>query len=122
MMRETENVRQIKGESLRRWFWSDYFDLIVWLGYEDEITGFQLCYDKKKKQRVLTWKEGSGFSHDRIDDGESFPDKYKATPILTADGIFEKENIAVRFSEESKKIEKRIADFVYTKITEYRVK
>jgi hypothetical protein len=118
MMREIKKVRQIEGESRRRWFWSNYFDLIVWVDDEDEVSGFQLCYDKQVYQRVLTWKKEYGFSHEQIDDGESNPGRYKASPILVADGIFEEEKIASLFRDQSPEIEKKIADFVYTKILE----
>jgi hypothetical protein len=122
MMYETKSVRQIKGEPLRRWFWSDYFDLIVWINDDRDITGFQLCYDKNKFQRVLTWKKESGYSHDRIDDGESNPGRYKSTPILAADGIFEEEKIAALFKEESSNLDKQIADFIHSRILEYGIK
>jgi hypothetical protein len=122
MMNETKNVRQINGEPRRRWFWSDFFDLIVWFKDESDIIGFQLCYDKNRYQRVLTWKRDAGYSHDRIDDGEGTPGRYKATPILAADGIFEEERIAGLFKEDSQQIEKQIADFIYAKILEYGIK
>jgi hypothetical protein len=121
-MHETKNVRQIDGEPFRRWFWSDFFDLIVWISDNKEIAGFQLCYDKNRYQRVLTWKKDAGYSHDRIDDGEISPNKYKATPILTADGIFEEKKIAELFKEESGSIDKLISDFIYSKILEYGIK
>ncbi len=121
MMHETKSVRQIKGEPLRRWFWSNYFDLIVWVDEKNDLIGFQLCYDKDKDQRVLTWKRDSGYSHDRIDDGENNPGRYKSTPVLAADGIFEEKKIAALFREESGGIDKEISDFVYTKIREYGI-
>jgi len=49
MLREVPNVRQIKGESKRRWFSDDYFDLIIWLDETDEIVGFQLGRDRGHK-------------------------------------------------------------------------
>ena len=118
-MIETKSVRQINGEPRRRWFWSNYFDLIVWFNSENDIIGFQLCYDKNRYQRVLTWKMESGYSHDRIDDGEGSPGKYKGTPILAADGIFEEGKIAALFKEESQSIDKQIAGFIHEKILEY---
>lgn len=119
MMIETKNVRQIDGEPLRRWFWSDYFDLIAWFNADNDIIGFQLCYDKNKKQRVLTWQKDAGYSHDYIDDGEESPGKHKSTPVLVADGIFQKEKIAAQFKEESHNIDGQIADCVHSKILEY---
>ena len=118
MLKESINIRQIDGEPKRRWFSSDYFDLIVWFD-NDHITGFQLCYEMQRPQKALTWKEISGYSHDNIDDGESRTGKYKATPILVANGLFDKNRIARTIQEESSKIDGEIADFVYNKILDY---
>jgi hypothetical protein len=82
MLREVRKVRQIKGESRRRWFDDDYFDLIVWFGEEDEIVGFQLCYDRRGEQKAFTWQQEFGYMHHRVDQGEDKPGKLKATPIL----------------------------------------
>ncbi len=60
MLKEIEGVRQIPEDGPRRWFVDDNMDLIVW--YDEthsEITGFQLCYDKKSVQRCLTWQRNS---------------------------------------------------------------
>lgn len=120
MMHEITNARQIDREPARKWFASDYFDLFVWFGSKGKIIGFQLCYDRQPFQRVLTWDETRHYSHNLIDDGENRPGRYKASPILMADGIFEKERIAARFKEESKDISKQISEFIYEKILEYQ--
>jgi hypothetical protein len=91
MLRELENIRQVPGESLRRWFEDDTLDLIVWFSSEGAIVGFQLCYGKGTQERALTWLRDCGFSHMRVDDGEGRPRKYKMTPILVPDGAFDKE-------------------------------
>ena len=122
MMKETKNVRQINEEPRRRWFWSDFFDLIVWLSDEDEVVGFQLCYDIRSNQRGLTWEKETGYSHEKVDAGEDKPGRYKGSPILVADGIFEEKRIAALFKDESKNIDKQIVDFVHVKILEYEVK
>ena len=119
MLREFPNVRQIPGESKRRWFSDDFFDLIVWLDERDDIVGFQLCYDILKGQRALTWHSDTGFSHHRVDDGESRPGKLKAAPVLVPDGRFDYQKIAERFQSASKDIEERIATFVYEKLMQY---
>jgi hypothetical protein len=119
MLREARNVAQVKGESRRRWFADDYFDLIVWFGEKDEIVGFQLCYDKYGEQKAFTWHQNFGYMHHRVDQGEEKPGKLKATPILVADGIFDHENIAGRFKRESVEKETRVSDFVYEKVRQY---
>jgi len=96
MMTEIPNVRQIRGEDRRRWFFDNYFDLIVWYRAEG-ISGFQLCYDRDGAPRAWTWTEDSGCSHHGIDDGDDPLLVYKATPILVADGAFDAVSVKRRF-------------------------
>jgi hypothetical protein len=119
MLREFPNVRQIDGESKRRWFSDEYFDLIVWLDEKEDIVGFQLCYDIFKSQHALTWRKESGFTHHRVDDGENRPGKLKASPVLVSDGYFEYKEIAEKFKIASPSIEARISTFVYEKLLRY---
>ena len=119
MLKESKNVHQIKGEPKRRWFSSDYFDLIVWFDEDKEICGFQLCYDIKRFERALTWIKGSGYSHNRIDSGEYGGLQSKESPILVKDGFFNKTEIDVRFIKESTEIDQEISNFVHQKIEAY---
>jgi hypothetical protein len=119
MLREFANVRQIEGEHWRRWFADRYFDLIVWLAEDGEITGFQLCYDKEGDQRALTWNRPGGYAHTGIDDGENRPARFKQTPILVADGSFDHTAIAARFKRASLKIDPPLAKFVYARLLAY---
>jgi len=119
MLKEYTHVRQIEGEAKRRWFTDRYFDLIVWFDTKENIVGFQLCYDISQEHRALTWRQETGYSHHRVDDGENRPGKMKASPILVSDGKFEYAMIGERFRKESQKIEKRISTFVYDRIMEY---
>jgi hypothetical protein len=93
--------------------------LIVWFGAADEVIGFQLCYDRNNKERALTWKDEHIYTHDSIDDGEHGDGVYKGSPILKADGVFDKDEIARRIKLESGRLNKEIADFVYWKILAY---
>ena len=121
MLLELKEVRQIKGEGVRRWFSDRDLDLIVW--YEtNKIIGFQLCYDKSDNERALTWYKKHGFIHTKIDDGESSISQVrnKMSPILVSDGIVDKTFIADQFKEKSQKLNIDLADFIHTKILEYR--
>ena len=74
MIHEVKRTRQVPGEGFRRWFTDSDFDLIVWYEGQDEdgpIAGFQLCYDKQGAERALTWRRATGFSHEKVDDGET---------------------------------------------------
>jgi hypothetical protein len=93
-------------------------DLIVW--YEkDAIIGFQLCYDKRGAEKALTWKKKGGYAHNRVEDGEGRPGKYKSTPILVTDGIFQAKSVADNFKEQSTGINSDIVKFVTKKLNEY---
>lgn len=119
MLCEIKNVKQYDGEPQRRWFVDDYFDLIVWLSKTNEVIGFQLCYDKLKNQHALTWHKDSGYIHNRVDDGEQKPGKYKATPVLVTDGKFEPEAVAEIFKRESKIMDKELAQYIYQMLKDY---
>jgi hypothetical protein len=122
MFREIPNLKQHPGEPPRRWF-SDTtmdWDLILW-EHEHAIFSFQLYYKSAdlQEEHALTWKEGYGFTHDNVDNGENRPGKHKASPVLTPDGFFDRQHIAERFWNASQGIESYIADFIYQKLLTY---
>jgi hypothetical protein len=119
MLREIRDVKQVPGEPRRRWFSDENFDLIVWVDPEDQIIGFQLCYDKETKQKALTWLKDDGYQHSRIDDGDN-PGKMKASPVLETDGHFDREGIGRRFWENKGDVPEKIAGYVYDRILVYR--
>lgn len=119
MLVENVDVRQVEGERVRRYFSDSDFDLIVWNDQDGLIAGFQLCYDKEHDERALTWKNGEGYMHDRVDAGEVIG-KAK-TPILVADGVFPARQIADRFSAASTAIDQNIAQFIHEKILLYKL-
>jgi hypothetical protein len=78
----------------RRWFSSNDMDVIIWIDENRSIKAFELYYDKNVNEHVLVWRDGSGFSHLAVDDGEQKPAlDYKETPILIPDGVFEADRI-----------------------------
>lgn len=111
-LRELPDIRQIAGERKRRWFSSPELDLILWLGDDDAPVGFQLCYDKHRDERALTWREDRGFDHAGVDDGEHTPAQHKSTPILVADGHFDRDRVKTRFLESSANVPQPIRAFV----------
>ncbi len=102
----------------RRWYTDNYFDLIVWMDTDKSIRGFQLCYDKFKTERAITWMRDKGFSHERIDDGESNPAK-NLTPVLLPDGICPINEVLDHFIAASTGIDAGIRTFVENKLKEY---
>jgi len=122
MLREIRNVRQVPGELKRRWFTSDTMDLIVWVDQSDDPAQIQLCYDKgrRRAERALTWRKGSGYTHTAVDDGEIAYGRYKSTPILVADSSFNSARVSDLFLKDSSHLPTHIVRFVSSKIQEYQ--
>lgn len=118
-MKEYRNVRQISGEAQRRWFYSDEFDLIVWLADDQRITGFELCYDKRDFEKSISWRDETGFRHMAVDNGEHRPGKHKATPILVQDGLFDASRVYSDFRAVSHTLPEEIAGFVLNALKQY---
>lgn len=113
MLKEVENIQQVGG--FRRWFSDDYMDLIVWFGSGSSIAGFQICYGRPDNEHALTWYEGRGFCHNRVDDGE-LPFHPKMTPILVADGIVPARLILEQFEARSGIVDSEVRTFVCQKL------
>jgi len=118
MLYEVKNVQQPDDEHHCRWFTDKYFDLFVWYTKDRSIYGLQLCYDKNYFERAFTWTEKEGFSHLKVDDGNT-RGLGKMTPILIADGAFDFETAAEKFKLHSNDLDKDLSEFVYKKIIEY---
>lgn len=119
MLTEFRNVRQVPGEPRRRWFSSDEFDLIVWTDESGTPESFQLCYDRARTERALTWTPELGFVHTAVDDGDEFGGKYKSTPLLVHDGRFDANRVGDRFLAASTLLPSDIVEFVATKLRQH---
>lgn len=118
MLKETQ-VAQKEEKYPRRWFEDDFFELIVWYDAGHIIHGFQLCYPRYRDERALTWRQGSGFNHEKIDDSRVFG-SMPATAILVPDGVFPAEMVIDEFTKRSREIDSEIANFVLEKLVEYK--
>ena len=118
-LRELPNTRQVEGEPRRRWFSSPDLDLIVWVDEREAIVGFQLCYDKTRGERALTWRLGRGYDHMGVDDGEQNAGQHKSTPILVADGFFDRERVSEIFLKSSESLPASIRGTVAELINGY---
>jgi hypothetical protein len=118
---EIEEVRQVEGEGFRRWFADADFDLIVW--YTDEsqarLDGFQLCYDKQSRERCVTWRNSGSYQHHLVDDGEN-PFQAKMTPVLVADGAFERDRVLGGFLDASERVDPNIVELVRRALWAYK--
>jgi len=118
MLREVLRTQQKPDEPRRRWFFSHEMDLLMWFDDGGSPVGFQLSYGKYHDEHALRWKAGQGFSHHRVDDGESSSFS-RATPILVANGAFHAHKVLARFRDLSVDMPPELADFVGRKLTEH---
>ena len=112
-LREIANVRQVPGESPRRWFTSSDLDLILWLGPQGKPHGFQLCYGKRERdEQALTWWPERGLSHSRVDEGRTDPLHVKGSPTLQSAGPFDAAAVLARFLGSKGELQPEYVDFV----------
>lgn len=122
MLREIQNIRQTPNEPTRRWFASDAMDLIVWVGSDDVLSGFQLCYDKGCEERAIVWNTQSGLAHLAIDSGESGDSmRYKATPIFTSILAPDTGDTKQLFESAAQNLPTHMKDFIVSKIKQHAV-
>jgi len=119
MLREIKNTRQISNEPKRRWFNSANLDLIIWLDEKNQIQGFQLCYDKLRKEKAFTYKQQTGFNHQSVDNGESNYGNYKQSPILLAEQQINVPHLCQIFIQQSVDIENIIVEYIINSIDDY---
>jgi len=118
-MREIPNVRQHPGESRRRWFVDDYFELIVWFDRADRIVLFELSYDLERDWRAIRWNAALGCSHFRVDDGEDRPHR-NAAPLLRVIVEAPPAEMLEAFEAHSQTLDPDIAATVTARLLEYR--
>lgn len=116
MLQEVAVAQKEKG-IYRRWFEDEYFQLIIWYDLHTGGTlGFQLCYDISHDAHSVTWMDGEGIIHNKIDDG-SRPFRHPSSPVLVADGIFPAEMVLKRFTESCGSLEAGISELVISRIS-----
>lgn len=112
VLTEFKQVKQENGAGHRRWFEDDGLELIVWHDAAGGPQGFQICYlGADRQERALTWQHGRGFTHARVDSGDTRPDK-NLTPILMRDGAVPWARVQTEFAERSAELEPAMRDFV----------
>lgn len=118
-LREIEAVRQIPGERRRRWFNSEHLDLYVWFTWWGAPTKFQLCYDKPRMEKALTWSREFGFEHEKVDSGETEGLRHKEAAVLVPDGAVDARHVADIFAEAARSLPPRISGFVMDKLNSH---
>lgn len=117
MFHEIKNVKQEPGDGWRRWFESEGMELVVWLGPDDRVTGFQLCYDQGHGEHALTWRDGAGFAHSAVETGDLTPLKNE-TPVLQPDGHVPWAEIARMFDDRSEGLEPPLRQMIHDLLAE----
>jgi len=119
MLHEINKVNQSMPELWRRWFCDDNFDLFVWQNRQGEIVRFELSYAKAGPEHSIVWDKYKGYAHHRVDDGESQSGRYKMTPILLSDGVFQAQSVAEQFKRAGQQIDPAVAQFVHYHLLHY---
>jgi hypothetical protein len=118
MLREATVIRTEEGQ-IRRWFYDNDFDLIVWLmGDEEEVVdSFELCYEGWKGEAAIQWDLEQGFFEFKVDSGEANPAR-KQTPIFINGIQAEALDPAIfhQFQKVSDDIDPVIREFVLEKL------
>lgn len=100
MLVEFDNVRQEPGAGRRRWFDGGAYSLMVWYRPDGARSGFQVVYQAGPEEHALTWREGEGFRHSRVDTGTASPLK-NLTPILLPHGTIPWARMLEEFDQQS---------------------
>lgn len=118
MTARLREITHLRGDASpgRRWFASHDLDLIVWTQPGGRIGGFQLCYDKLREEKALTWREGRGFLHNRVDTGEDSEGGHKGTPVLEAAVPVDAEALLERFRVAAPPLPMTVRTFVEEKL------
>lgn len=119
MLREIGSIRQDSERDLRRWFQDEYFDLFVWQDAAGTPIAFQLCYARDRREGAISWSDGQGYAHARVDAGTQMP-KHGMAPILRADGIPPYYRVFNRFIEASAGCEPALRAFLLERLREYK--
>jgi len=112
MLQERTKVEQRPGESRRRWFTDEYFDLIVWFDDQGDIILFQLGYDPDGVDGLWEWRRASGLSHFQVDTGGLRPARHARTPFLVPADPPERKALVDEFAAAATELDEEIRDFV----------
>jgi hypothetical protein len=93
-------------------------DLIVWFRDDETVRGFQFCYDKDETEHALTWIEGWGYNHMRVDTAGGEFNPGSGTPLLVPDGAFDPKRLLEVFEKECELVPVDFARLVSAKLRE----
>lgn len=108
-------MRQEGVDQRRRWFEDDGMELVVWHDAGGRVSGFQLLYGQGDGEHALTWRSESGFTHSRVDQGDTRT-HMKLSPILVPDGVVPWTLLREEFATRSGKLEGPLRALVLGKL------
>jgi hypothetical protein len=79
------------------------------------MEGFQILYRNNRAERALTWREGGGFKHSKVDSGTDSPFK-NLSPILLPNGSIPWPKVLREFDESSGRLEPALRAFVRSRL------
>ncbi len=118
MLNEINDVTQYESGKHRRWFHDDYFDLYTWENFDGVLQGFQLCYAKLGKERVLRWSPEMGYAHEGVDAPEDKPGR-SMSALFVADGVFDANSVGSIFDDAAFAMPEKFRTFVLERIRAY---
>lgn len=117
MLREIGYIKQSPGQLFRRWFNDELLDLFVWQEEGGRITGFQLCFDKDKDERALSYSEAEGYALDDVHTEESSLDM--GSPVLRRGAELPFPHLLALLTERGAGIDPRVFRYVKEKLEAY---
>jgi len=119
MLREIPHVRQDTPGIVRRWFQDAYFDLWTWEEAEGgALTAFQLCYDKRRDERALSWRRDHGFDHLRVQTGRG-GDVDSAALLQGEGGVFPAIIVSRKLKAAAAPLPDLMRRFIFHKVKAY---
>ena len=116
MLREIRGIRQDDKSLNRRWFQDEYFDLWTWESAEGALVAFQLCYDKRRDERALSWRRDHGFDHLRVQTGRD----RESTAFLQGDGgVFPAVIVSRKLKAAAQPLPALMRRFIFHKVKAY---
>ena len=93
-------------------------DLFVWINDADQVTGYQLTYNKPHDEKALCWTEEHGFSHQSVDEGTR-PGKHPGSPLLISDGVVDVVWLSSLLKENTGELDVKIKAFIIASIQNF---
>ena len=119
MLKEISAGRQQIGDLTRRWFADESFDLFIFVDENGTLLQLQLSYDKTHQEHIISWAANSGYTHNRVDDGQDISGKARS-PIMVPDGVCDIDRIISSFRNSSDALDDELFDAVYRKLIGFK--